>query len=58
MKISIDIDENLLTEAQEISGISNKKELIEKALKVLINIESQKSILSLQGKVKFYDDYL
>ncbi|RWY55441.1 type II toxin-antitoxin system VapB family antitoxin [Mucilaginibacter gilvus] len=53
--MTIDIDANLLAKAKEISGISDKYILIEKALQLYIALEGQKLILDIWNKVEFDD---
>ena len=57
MRTNIEINDALLAKAQKLSNIKTKKELIEKALELLIRLESQKKLSELQGKVEFFDDY-
>ena len=41
MKINIELDDELLAKAQEVSGIQDINALIEKALEVFISLEHQ-----------------
>ncbi len=56
MKISIEIDDKLMTKAQKLTGITDKNVLIEKGLQLLIAIEGQRKLMSLRGKIKFDDE--
>jgi Arc/MetJ family transcription regulator len=53
MRINIVIDDKLLMEAQRLSGIKTKKEIVEEALKIFIGLNGQKEIRRLRGKVKW-----
>ena len=52
MRINLTINDELLAKAQSVSHISNKKILIETALRLLVTIESQKDLLNLWGKIE------
>lgn len=56
MRTNIEIDDNLIATAQKLGNIKTKKAVVEKALEVFIQIQNQKKILDLRGKVTFYDD--
>lgn len=55
MKISIEINDDLMAKAQKLSGIKNESAVIEKALQFYITIESQKKLKDLYGKVELED---
>ncbi len=52
MKINIEVNDDLLVNAQNISGIEDKNTLIEKALMLLVAIENQKGLKNLWGKIE------
>ncbi|MDB5141316.1 MAG: Bacterial antitoxin of type system, VapB [Mucilaginibacter sp.] len=56
MKINIEINDDLIAKAKELSGIEDEKELIENALQLFIAIENRKQILGSIGKIEFYED--
>jgi Arc/MetJ family transcription regulator len=56
MRTNIDIDDDLLKQAMRDSGAKTKKATVEEALKMLIQVKGQASILKLRGKVKFFGD--
>lgn len=56
MRTNIDIDDELMLKAQKLSNIKTKKAVVEKALQVYINLENQKKILDLWGKVEFDEE--
>lgn len=52
MRTNIEIDDELMAKAQRVSNIKTKKDVVNKALELLVMMESQKSLLSLWGKVE------
>ena len=52
MRTNIDLDNQLVEEAQGLSGIKTKKAVVEKALRVFIKIERQNQIESLHHRMK------
>jgi len=57
MKIEIELDDDLLTEAMRVSGITDLDELICEALKAVIAKKRRKSLLDLEGKIQFAPGY-
>ncbi len=57
MRTNIVIDDDLLAEAAELTGIRTKKELVHEALRTLIATRRRKSLLDLKGKVQLRPDY-
>jgi Arc/MetJ family transcription regulator len=55
MRTNIEIDDELMSKALKGSGIRTKKEVVETALKLLIQTRQQSGILKLRGKTLFYD---
>lgn len=53
MRINIEIDDDLMDEALNVSGFKTKKETIEEGLKLLIQQKKQDSIKSLRGKLRW-----
>jgi len=51
MKTNVDLDENLVLAARELTGLKTKKELVNHALSELVRRGDQKKILALQGKI-------
>lgn len=51
IRTNIVVDQDLINEALEISGLKSRRELIHHALQELVRREKQKQILTLQGKV-------
>lgn len=57
MRTNIVIDDELLREAQKLTGIKTKKEVIHKALAQLIAQKKHKPLLKLRGKIEFVRGY-
>jgi Arc/MetJ family transcription regulator len=53
MRTNIDLDDQLLEEARGLSGIKTKKDVVEQALRVFIQIQRQIKIRELRGKVQW-----
>jgi Arc/MetJ family transcription regulator len=51
MRTNIEIDDALMREAMELSGLPTKKAVVEAALRALIRLRRQRGILDLAGKV-------
>lgn len=45
MRTNIDINDELLSEAMQVTGLSTKKAVVEEALRFLIKLKSQRSAL-------------
>ena len=56
MRTNIDIDDYLMNEAMELSGHKTKKETVEDALNLLIQIKRQEAIREFRGKLKWEGD--
>ncbi len=55
MRTNIDIDDKLILKAKKLSNIKTKKAVVEKALQLFIQVENQKKIIDLWGKVEIDD---
>ena len=53
MRTNIEIDDSLMADALEATGLSTKKEAVELGLKALIKLSKQASIRALRGKLKW-----
>jgi Arc/MetJ family transcription regulator len=51
MRTNIEIDDTLMAQAQALSKIKTKKEVVEKALKHYISFLKKRELLTLSGKV-------
>lgn len=56
MRTNIIIDDYLMEEAITISNSKTKKEVVEKALQLLIAVSKQKNISKFRGKLKWFGD--
>ena len=56
MRTNIDLDDNLVKEAMELTSIKTKKEVVSLALKELISMYKRKSLLHYRGKFKWEGD--
>lgn len=56
MRTNIVIDDYLMEEAIIISNSKTKKEVVEKALQLLIAVSKQKNISRFRGKLKWSGD--
>ncbi len=56
MQQAYSIDSRLLESASKIAGLSNYDEVINLALKKFLQIERQKKILELEGKIQWDGD--
>ncbi|PYQ56545.1 MAG: hypothetical protein DMF53_25225 [Acidobacteria bacterium] len=57
MRMEIKIDDDLVKEAVQVTGITDLEELIREGLKVLIGQKRRKSLLDLEGKIEFAPGY-
>lgn len=57
MRTNIMLDEKLLAEAKRLTGISTKRALVDEALRVLIATRKRRSLLELEGKIRFTEGY-
>ena len=56
MRTNIVIDDNLIAEALKLSDVKTKKSVVDKALKLLVQVQRQKSIRKLKGKLNWEGD--
>ena len=52
MRTNVVIDDQLIAEAQRLTGISTKKGGIEAALKLLVELKQQEAVKAWRGKPK------
>lgn len=57
MITNIDLDERLLKEAEKLTGIKTKKQLVHEALTTLVALKKRRSIGKLFGEVSFRAGY-
>ncbi len=56
MRTNIVVDDNLMAEALKLSEIKTKKSVVDKALKLLVQVKRQESIRNLKGKLNWEGD--
>lgn len=56
MRTNIDIDDELLAEAQRIAGTSTKKDTVHYALRELVRRKDRRGVLELRGTVSWSGD--
>ena len=56
MRTNIVIDDDLMKEVLEKTGIKTKREAVEEGLKLLLKMKSQQQILELRGKIHWEGD--
>ncbi len=53
MRTTIMIDDNLMQQAMQATGLSIKKAVLEEGLRLLIKVKEQESVRRLRGKIVF-----
>jgi Arc/MetJ family transcription regulator len=53
MRTNIDIDDQLMAKALKATGLKTKKAAVEEALRTVIRLRQQRTILDLPGKVRW-----
>lgn len=56
MRTNIVIDDQLMSDALEATGLNTKKDVVEQGLKLLIRQNKQQAIRKLRGKLKWEGD--
>lgn len=56
MRTNIVIDDELMKEAQELSGLKTKREVVEAALRQYVKLKKQGEIRAWRGKLKWEGD--
>ncbi len=57
VRTNIVIDDKLMEQAMRLSGLSTKKEVVERALREFVERHSRKDLLELRGKILFDINY-
>ena len=57
MRTNIVLDDELVEEAQRLTGITTKRAVVEEALRTLISSRRRRNLLDLQGKIDFAPEY-
>jgi Arc/MetJ family transcription regulator len=56
MRTNIVIDDSLMNEALQLTGLKTKKAVVETGLKLLIQLRKQERIKNLRGKLRWEGD--
>lgn len=56
MRTNIVVDDILMEEALKLSGVKTKKSVVDKALKLLVQVKRQEAIRELRGKLSWEGD--
>ena len=56
MRTNIEIDDKLMNDALEASGLKTKKAVVEQALRTLIKLKKQEEIKRFRGKLEWSGD--
>jgi len=56
MRTNIVIDDQLMTEALQLTDFHTKKAVVEEGLKLLVRLKKQQKIKSLRGKLRWEGD--
>lgn len=57
IRTNIELDEDLLAEAQRLTGIRTKRILVHEGLLALVNARRRRSLAGLRGKIRFDPTY-
>jgi Arc/MetJ family transcription regulator len=53
MRTSIEIDDELMAEAQRLSGLRSKKETVEEALRLMVRLANQREVDAAFGRYRW-----
>ena len=56
MRTNVVIDDDLMADALESTGLNTKKAVIEEALRTLVRLKKQERVRSLRGKLQWEGD--
>lgn len=56
-RTNIVIDDSLMEKAMAVSGLTTKREVVEKALMEFVQHRTRKDLLQLEGKIRFREGY-
>jgi Arc/MetJ family transcription regulator len=56
LRTNIVLDDDLISEAQKLTALPTKKAVVDEALRTLIRLKKQETILSLRGKIRWRGD--
>jgi Arc/MetJ family transcription regulator len=55
VRTNIEVDDALIKEAQDLSGLKTKRAVVDAALRMFVRVQHQKDVLNI-GKVEFWDE--
>jgi Arc/MetJ family transcription regulator len=53
MRVNVVLDDQLVSEALEITGLKTKRAVIEEALRTLVRLKKQERVRALRGKLQW-----
>lgn len=56
MRTNIDLDDELLERARQLTGLRTKRAIVHEALRALVQIHEQATVRALRGKLKWEGD--
>lgn len=56
-RTNIELDEDLVEEAMQLTGAKTKRQVVQMALAELVRSKKKKDLVDLAGKIKFHDGY-
>ena len=56
MRTNIEIDDELMAEAQRLSGINTKREIVDQALRTFVRLMQQEAVRTHRGKLAWRGD--
>ena len=56
MRTNIEIDDRLMADVMQATGAKTKREVVEEALRTLLQIRRQREILKFRGKLQWEGD--
>jgi Arc/MetJ family transcription regulator len=57
MRTNVVLDDELVRQAFEVTGLRTKKELLHEALRELIRVRKRRDLTELAGRIQFRDDF-
>lgn len=57
MRTNVDLDDELVAKAFELTGLRTKKQLLHAALQELIRARQKRDLADLSGQIRFRDDF-
>ncbi len=57
MRTNVALDDSLIAEALQLSGLKTKKEVITTALQEVVEGKNRRNLLDIAGKIQFNEEY-